>query len=731
MEHSVANFGTIIDNEEGTVKFVFSDDIELGFINLDGEFANIKATINETEKIGLSPIELVEEKFIDANLNPMIVNSNGGGVNVKEIEKTPTPEPTLSPTPTIEPTQEPTPEPTTEPTETIDADYEKPVVTLEMSSTVVNVGSEVKIRATAVDNMKVKSVSAQCDGVPVDLDENGMGTFKADTAGMFEINVVAVDAQGNEGYVKKDLFVKGKSDNKYPEVSIEGPVQDSKVTSAVDIIGTVYDENLVKYVLEYSEKGKNQYIKFAEGNTSVNNGVLGRLDPTVMRNGQYDIRITAYDSGGYTYSITATYMLEGEKKVGNFSIFFEDLAVPMAGLPISVTRTYDSRNKQKGDFGIGWTMALKDIKIDESYIPGKYWVQEEIGDKLSRRYNLYETKEHIITVTFPSGRVDKFGIEVNPNFQKYEPLWETTVKFVAKEGRNSKLEALDVSNECILNGDGLVTSDIEYYNPDRYKLTTEDGTVYIINQNSGVEKITDANGNTVTFTKDGIVHSAGKKVTFKRDNQGRITEITDPAGSSVKYEYDYYGDLVKVTDQEGNCVRFTYNSSHGLIDIIDPRGVKVARNEYDDNGRIIAHIDAEGNRIEYDRDLEGKQEIIKDRLGNVTVTSYDDKGNVLLKTDPMGNTTSYTYDQRGNMLTETDPLGNTTTYTYDERGNITSITDPLGNKTEYTYTEFGQRETRKDALGQIETKKYDSRGNITEKVDNKGNKTKYTFDNKG
>ena len=44
-----------------------------------------------------------------------------------------------------------------------------------MSSTVVNEGSKVTIRVTATDNMKVESVSAQYDGVPVDLDENGMG----------------------------------------------------------------------------------------------------------------------------------------------------------------------------------------------------------------------------------------------------------------------------------------------------------------------------------------------------------------------------------------------------------------------------------------------------------------------------------------------------------------------------------------------------------------------------
>jgi len=737
IEHSVANFGTIIDNEEGTVKFVFSDEMELELINADGEFAKIKATINETEKIGFSPIELVEEKFIDANLNPVIIIFNGGGVNVKEIEITPTLEPTSEPTyeptpePTFEPTPEPTTEPTAEPTQTIDGDYEKPVVKLEMSSTVVNEGSKVTIRVTATDNMKVESVSAQYDGVPVDLDENGMGTLKADKVGMFEVNAVALDAQGNEGYAKRDLFVKGKADNKAPEVSIESPVEDSKITSSVEIIGTAYDENLVKYVLEYSEKGKDQYIKFAEGDTSIRSGVLGKLDATMMRNGQYDIKLSAYDAGGIVSSYIVSYVLEGEKKVGNFSIAFDDLTVPMAGLPVTVIRTYDSRNKQKGDFGIGWTMALKDIKIDENCVPGEYWIHKSSGSGLNRRYDLYETKEHTISVTYPNGKVDKFGIEVSPAFQQFEPISVTTVSFVAKEGTNSKLEALDVSNKCIVLSNGLCTLDAEYYNPDRYKLTTQDGTVYIINQDSGVESITDPNGNTVTFTKDGIIHSAGKSITFERDNQGRITKITDPKGNSIKYEYDHYGDLVKVTDQEGNSVRFTYNSSHGLIDIIDPRGVKVARNEYDDNGRIIAHIDAEGNRIEYDHDLEGKQEIIRDRMGNITVISYDDNGNILSKTDPMGNTTTYSYDERGNVLSETDALGNTTTYTYDSNNNLSSITDAMGNKTEYTYNSRGQMLTETDPMGNTTTNTYDEKGNLTSIKDSKGNITSFAYDSKG
>ena len=62
----------------------------------------------------------------------------------------------------------------------------------------------------------------------------------------------------------------------------------------------------------------------------------------------------------------------------------------------------------------------------------------------------------------------------------------------------------------------------------------------------------------------------------------------------------------------------------------------------------MAHIDAQGNRIEYTHDIAGRQEVVKDRLGNLTVYIYDEKGRVLQKTDPEGNKTAFTYDDLGN-----------------------------------------------------------------------------------
>jgi YD repeat-containing protein len=70
-------------------------------------------------------------------------------------------------------------------------------------------------------------------------------------------------------------------------------------------------------------------------------------------------------------------------------------------------------------------------------------------------------------------------------------------------------------------------------------------------------------------------------------------------GQSVTYGYDGNGDIISVTDIADYIMRFEYDENHFLTDITDPRGIKISRNIYDDSGRLIAVIDANGNRMDF------------------------------------------------------------------------------------------------------------------------------------
>jgi RHS repeat-associated protein len=520
-----------------------------------------------------------------------------------------------------------------------------------------------------------------------------------------------------------------------PTVEIFWPLDGAEITTRTGVTGTASSPTLATWTLEYRLGDDPTWTRLASGSTSVEAGLLGSFDPTMLLNGIYELRLTAVDVSGQTAAKSVQVVVKRDLKVGNFTISFIDVDVPVAGLPIQVIRTYDSRDKRTGDFGVGWTLDIKSTRLQENGVTGEDWVGTRIGG-LIPTYCVQQARQHIVTVTLPDGTVYEFQPTVSPQCQQLIPPQVVTVGFEPLPGANATLAPIGDNEGWIFDPFPgpveLVNFDTGFpLDFDQYQLATLDGRVLVIDQLDGLQSMTDPNGNSLTITAAGIVHSSGKSVAFTRDAANRITRITDPLGNALSYVYDAAGDLVSVTDQAGYTTQFTYNASHGLLDIIDPRGIRPARNEYDADGRLIAHVDADGNRIEYTHNLDGRQEVVTDRLGNVTVYAYDDAGNVLQVTDPLGGVTGYTYDGHGNKLTETDPLGRTTAYTYDGQDNLLSRTDSLGATTSYTYNGRGQALTTTDPLGRVTTNTYDANGNLLTTTDPQGAVTTNNYDAAG
>ena len=621
-----------------------------------------------------------------------------------------------------------------------------------------HIGDSVSARVNVSYSSNNYTATLTANGNEVALNNLGEGVFTPSTVGKYELTAEVTDDYGNSASKTITIKVIDPSNTLVPQVTITSPSSDDEIYKPTDIIGTVTSEGLLYYVLEYSPAGKDEYQTLSEGETAVNNAVLGKLDPTVLQNGKYDIRLTGYGSNG-SNSDTVTVTVEGEMKIGNYSVSFIDTEVPLLNLPLTVNRTYDSRMKNtSGDFGYGWEMNITDsLKLEENRVQGDGWTLVIQSNFLLNIYRATETKEHIIKVRWGNGRVDEFEMIIPDDITTF-PIWDFDVAYKAKPGTTSKLEALGITEQYFLDStDGLRTLDGKLYSPQRYRLTTEDGTEYIFDKDKGVEEIIDPKGNTVKFTQNGVIHSAGDGLTFERDAENRITKITSIAGE-VTYSYNHNGDLISVTDLAGCTTRFEYDRNHYLTAIIDPRGVTVSRNEYDDNGRLIAVIDADGNRIEYNHDLDERKEIVKDRMGNITVYGYDEQGNVTSVTDPEGNTTRSTYDENGNLSTVTDPLGGITKYKYDEDGKIKKITAPDGREAKSTYdqkgrlltlssgnpesgesivavamsyTSFGAPEKITDAEGNETNYMYNAEGNLSSVSDAIGKYLTVTYDSKG
>jgi RHS repeat-associated protein len=530
------------------------------------------------------------------------------------------------------------------------------------------------------------------------------------------------------------VFAAPPADTTPPTASFTGIADGSVITAPTEITGTIDDANLLAWRLEYAPAGSAVPIVLGHGDGPVTNGVLGTFDPTVLLNGTYDVRIVATDVAGTTITVTRSVVVRGSLKVGNFRISFVDLEVPLAGLPIRVVRTYDSRDKRKGDFGVGWRVELTDLRLSRNVPAGLDWVGTKSGGILPD-YCIVPARSHLVTITFPDGKVYEFAATTEPQCQRIAPLEFTTVTYEARPGTAASLAPLD-GGTVFVSGSWpgplqlLDDSTFDIYDSSGYLLTLPDGRAFAIDRQQGLQSITDLNGNQLTVGPNGVVHSSGTGIAFTRES-GRITAITDPAGNVLNYAYDGDGNLATSIDREEKATTYEYDDNHGLLAIHDPRGVQPVRSEYDDAGRLRRVTDALGHVTEYTHDVAGRQEIVRDRVGRVSVLEYDEGGNVIVQTDPDGLVTRRSFDGFGNKLSETDPLGHTTAYVYDASGNLTRMTDALGQVTSFTYNSRGQELTKKDPRGGVSTSTYDARGNLTSFLDAAGHTTTYGYDARG
>lgn len=615
----------------------------------------------------------------------------------------------------------------------LEEEYGKPFVEIYINEgiNIIEFGEPINIHVFASDTDGIESVELTVNGEPVSLDENRNAVFNPEKIGRYVIKATAIDSLGNETSAELKVKVVNSEDQSVCEVSIITPVDNAVITSPTEIFGEIKGSGLVYYSLEYCPAGETEFTEMAWGESVADGEPICVFDPTLLKNGYYTVRLVAHGSVNNSYD-EITVSVEGQIKIGNYSIAFQDMDIPVTGYPLTVIRSYDSRDKaENGDFGYGWNMTLSAITLSESCDPGKYWSQEKFAAGMATKYCFIEDKLHEISIDYGNGQVEKFKVKLSPDQNNFYPIkYDISVSYEALGNTKSKLEAVGTNTGLVYNGDTLYQSNMTPYDPVKYKLTRADGTVYIISVKNGVESITDTSGNVITFTENGVTHSDGKSISFERDSDGHITKITGPTGKTVTYSYDSKGNLSYVTDEAGEITTFEYDRNHYLTDIIDSRRIKIARNEYDENGRLIATVDANGNRLEFNHDIEGRRDVVTDRLGNSTLYVYDDRGNVISETDALGNTTMSTYDSFGNIQTKTDSLGNVTTYNYDSQGNLLSLTNALGQTVTNEYNEKGQLTSIKSMGVTQFIVNYNEFNSITSTVDAMGNSINYEYDNK-
>ncbi|MGH9072056.1 MAG: DUF6531 domain-containing protein, partial [Acidimicrobiales bacterium] len=276
-----------------------------------------------------------------------------------------------------------------------------------------------------------------------------------------------------------------------------------------------------------------------------------------------------------------------------------------------------------------------------------------------------------------------------------------------------------------------------------YTLTDEpSGTELHFDASGRLTSETDRNGNAIRFaynpggTLASVTDTQGRVLTVAEAG-GRITSITDPSGRTLAYAYDSSGDLTSFTDPMSHVWTYGYSAPGVLGSITDPDG-SVTSISYAGSG-VASSItygagSASAGTTRFAYYLGGASQCLDSTIEACTTI-----------TDADAHSSTYYFDPAGRASMSVDANGNQRTGTYDPYSNITSLTDAMvsGNAAAFYYADGAAPKAITTAYGpspdhhisgQSDTYAYGDSSLPylpTATTDAQGNTTNYTYDSLG
>lgn len=481
--------------------------------------------------------------------------------------------------------------------------------------------------------------------------------------------------------------------------------------------------------------------------------------------------------------------LEVDAFTGNYSKKYIDFEIPNR-INVDISRTYNSKNKQEGILGYGWSFSFSSKIEPHPYITDSYIVylpdssvniftkqndqyqsinshntlkmidQDYIFETMDQITYTYNSDGRLKTITDSYGNITQFIYNKNDLLEKIVDPFKREYQFQYNENRLlSKI--IDPENREILyyyNLENLLTKvtnvnkidTIYTYNSSKQLTSIKENSVIISKiqymtegiYKDFVSKITSELGNVVTYQYDNVTSSM-----TETDSNGRVTK---------KY-YDRDGSIYRIIYPDNTRTTYTYTKDDNINKYGDLESVttpNTAKTIYtrDINGNItkITNPDSSTKRYVYN----SKNKLIKefDELGNITQYIYDtDEITLLKKVRPQDGTSEYIEEEKDNfqiidysyytidetngikglMKTKTDENG-ITTYEYNSYGDIKTIIDGNHNKIVYTKNKIGWILSEQVNNGYITEYEYDSASNIISIKKNSKliSKTEYNYQNK-
>ena len=306
-------------NIEGSIY----DDVEMDYYKIeyrlkgDAEYTTAKYSTSAVKNglLGTLNIEVVNGNVYEIRITARDKTGNESYVTIEYkifVEELPTEAPTevVTEAPTEYPTQKPTETPTQAPTQAPTVVNIAPKITVTASKTKASVGEEVEVEIIVSDDDGIHSVNVYKNDELV-MNSAGKLTFSEAEAKTVRIRVEATDNKGLSNFEEIEILIYDDRDKTPPKIELTSPTNNSVISGTVQFKGNVSDDKAIeKYTLAYRLKGNKDFIAFAQGTSHINNEVLGSLDTTILSNGIYEVKLTAYDEGGNLSEVTNTYTID-------------------------------------------------------------------------------------------------------------------------------------------------------------------------------------------------------------------------------------------------------------------------------------------------------------------------------------------------------------------------------------------------------------------------------------
>lgn len=447
-----------------------------------------------------------------------------------------------------------------------------PQVTLELTPSFPAVpGQTVTVHAIAGSLADIAGIELTVDGVPLLLDATGRAQITAGGPGKTLIEAVATDGDGLAGRTSALLKVRDPADASAPLVALDGAMPQLFTGGPEDLVGRVLDANLDFWRLELARLGSNDFHRLAAGETPVEADTLVQLDPEQLANGFYRLRLVAQDISGRTASVETSLEVNTPSKPAAYRATYVDLAVNLGGIPVELTRAYDSLARDvSGRLGSGWRLVNREVGI-ETNVPSTGRETLGVFNALGDGVRLY--------LTIPSGQRVGFTfrpVEVRQNsgLVYYQPAWEADlgVGYVL-ESADALLSKAQGRYYGLSKGVPYHPASPFFEGPD-YTLTAPDGGQMLIDTERGVVEEIRPSGERLFYGDSGVVAGQGDAVQFTHDTRGRLVQAQSPDGNTVAYQYDDAGNLILLSHSPaGSQQRFGYDPTDSNLLTVAVEGI--------------------------------------------------------------------------------------------------------------------------------------------------------------